>query len=255
MGCLPRLTSQTFVHELEVMRAVFNYAQRHGLLLSNPALDIKRPKLTQPKIVVPTRSQFKDLIAAIRFSDGRADSQAKSEYGADMVEFLASSGARVGEARSARWSDALFDKNQIRIRGTKSETSSRLIPMTSALRQFLEKLQSEMERKLSDPILSIKSARKALETACKKLGYPGFTHHDFRHFFATTCIESGVGIPTISRWLGHSDGGALAMKVYGHLRQEHSNLMIQRVSFDDVVPGNVVQLSSAPLPEKTAKTD
>ena len=127
--------------------------------------------------------------------------------------------------------------------------------MTSALRQFLEKLQSEMERKLSDPILSIKSARKALETACKKLGYPGFTHHDFRHFFATTCIESGVGIPTISRWLGHSDGGALAMKVYGHLRQEHSNLMIQRVSFDDVVPGNVVQLSSAPLPEKTAKTD
>ena len=250
-----KLAPQTFVHELEVIRAVFNYAQHHGLLLTNPALDFKRPKLTQPKIVVPTRGQFMELIAAIRFSDGRADSQAKSKDGADMVEFLAYSGVRVGEARSSRWADALFEKNQIWIRGTKSETSSRLIPMTSALRQFLEKLQSEMERKPSDPILSIKSARKALETACKKLGFPHFTHHDFRHFFATTCIESGVDIPTISRWLGHSDGGALAMKVYGHLRQEHSNLMIQRVSFDDIAPTNVVQLSPAPHPGSAAKAD
>jgi hypothetical protein len=51
-----------------------------------------------------------------------------------------------------------------------------------------------------------------------------------------------VGIPTISRWLGHKDGGALAMKVYGHLRQEHSFEMSKRVSFeskpasDNVVP-------------------
>jgi hypothetical protein len=29
--------------------------------------------------------------------------------------------------------------------------------------------------------------------------------------FATRCIESGVDIPTVSRWLGHKDGGALAM--------------------------------------------
>ena len=40
--------------------------------------------------------------------------------------------------------------------------------------------------------------------------------HDLRHFFATTCIESGVDIPTVSRWLGHKDGGALAMRLYGH---------------------------------------
>jgi integrase len=71
-----------------------------------------------------------------------------------------------------------------------------------------------------------------LASACRKLGLPHFTHHDLRHFFATTCIESGVDIPTISRWLGHKDGGALAMKVYGHLRQEHSFEMSKRVSFE-----------------------
>jgi hypothetical protein len=48
------------------------------------------------------------------------------------------------------------------------------------------------------------------------------------------------------RWLGHKDGGALAMKVYGHLRDQHSVNMAQRVSFDETSPSNVVDM----IPEK-----
>ena len=46
--------------------------------------------------------------------------------------------------------------------------------------------------------------------------------HDLRHLFATRCIEAGVDVPTVAKWLGHSDGGVLAMKIYGHLRDDHS---------------------------------
>jgi Fic family protein len=56
-----------------------------------------------------------------------------------------------------------------------------------------------------------------MDCATKKLGMKRITHHDLRHFFATRCIENGVDIPTVSRWLGHKDGGALAMKTYGHM--------------------------------------
>jgi integrase len=56
-------------------------------------------------------------------------------------------------------------------------------------------------------------------------------HHDLRHLFATRCIESGVDIPTVSRWLGHQDGGALCMKTYGHLRDEHSASEAKKVTF------------------------
>jgi site-specific recombinase XerD len=91
----PQIAPQTFAHELETLKAVFNYAQGHGLILAHPAAGIKRRKLVQPKIVVPTREQFQNLVAAIRHSDGRKDSQAKSEAGADLVEFLAYSGARL----------------------------------------------------------------------------------------------------------------------------------------------------------------
>ena len=55
--------------------------------------------------------------------------------------------------------------------------------------------------------------------------------HDLRHFFATTCIEQGVDIPTEAKWLGHQDGGALAMRVYGHLRDEHSKEQASKLKF------------------------
>jgi hypothetical protein len=55
-------------------------------------------------------------------------------------------------------------------------------------------------------------------------------------------FESGVDIPTVSRWLGHKDGGALAMKVYGHLRDQYSANMAQRVSFDGVPEDKILPL-------------
>jgi hypothetical protein len=56
-----------------------------------------------------------------------------------------------------------------------------------------------------------------------------------------------VDIPTISRWLGHKDGGALAMKVYGHLRQDHSFTQIRRVSFGTAEAENVITIRATPL--------
>jgi hypothetical protein len=89
--------------------------------------------------------------------------------------------------------------------------------------------------------MRVSECKKSITTACKKLEIPRFTHHDLRHLFATRCIESGVDIPTVSRWLGHKDGGALAMKTYGHLRDEHSTTMAQKVFFSEN-PSNVIPL-------------
>jgi len=37
--------------------------------------------------------------------------------------------------------------------------------------------------------------------------------------------------PTVATWLGHQDGGALAMKVYEHLRNEPSLAAANKVTF------------------------
>src|SRR5438876_7709262 len=80
-------------------------------------------------------------------------------------------------------------------------------------------------------VMRVFECQNSMTHATAKIGMKGITHHDLRHLFATICIESGVDIPTVSRWLGHKDGGALCMKTYGHLRQDHSFAQAQRVSF------------------------
>ncbi|MDD3181010.1 MAG: tyrosine-type recombinase/integrase [Opitutaceae bacterium] len=229
-----RIAPQTMVHELNALRNVLDYAVSLGLMLSNPAKGIKRRKVVQAPMVIPTREQFRRLIETIRQSDGRLDSQQKAKPGAAFVELLAYSGCRLHEAASLVWSDADFDKGTLSITGGERGTKNhevRTIPMTDALCGLLLRMKEERKPQPSDRIAQFGSARKCLITACRRLGYPEFTHHDFRHFFATTCIESGVDIPTVSRWLGHKDGGALAMRVYGHLRQEHSLSAAKKVTF------------------------
>ena len=103
--------------------------------------------------------------------------------------------------------------------------------MTGALKSLLRRLKAERNPAPSDPLSIVHDVKKCLATVCRNLGPPRFIHYDLRHFFATTCIESGVDIPTLSRCLGHKDGGALAMRVYGHLRQEHSLSAIKKVLF------------------------
>lgn len=228
------LAPMTMNRELELMRAVFDYAIKLGLILNNPAADIERRRVVQAQIQIPTREQFRKLVAAIRESDGRADSMKKAKSGADLVELLAYSGCRLSEATSLRWQDIDFKKGVFTITGGEGGTKNhehRTVPMTAALRALLERLHKERKPQPTDFVSQIDSAKKCLATACRRLGYPQFTHHDFRHLFATTCIEAGVDIPTVSRWLGHKDGGALAMKVYGHLREEHSKSAARRVDF------------------------
>lgn len=229
-----KIASQTMANELNALRPIFAYAVKAGLMLSNPATDIRRKKAAQKPMVIPTREQFRKLVETIRTSDGRPDSQMKAKPGADLVELLAYSGCRIAEATALTWQDVAFDSGTLTIRGGLDGTKNyetRMLPMTNALRTLLLRLKSERVPRLTERITPIDRAHTCLRTACRRLEYPYFSHHDFRHLFATTCIESGVDIPTVSRWLGHKDGGALAMRVYGHLRAEHSRSQADIVKF------------------------
>jgi len=247
----PRRSAQSFARELGTMKSVFDYAVESGLPLGNPASHIKRRRIPQAQIAVPSREQFQQIIAAIRTSDGRADSQRKAAPGADLLVLLAFFGMHLGEGTALRWADVNFDAGTLSGTGGDDVTKnheSRTIPMTDALRSLLCRLHEERQPAPQDNVSTTGDAGTAFGKACKRLGVPHFTHHDLRHFFAATCIEAGVDIPTISRWLGHKDGGALAMKVYDHLRQEHSAAQIKRVQFSTATPAP----NNVPLPNLAA---
>lgn len=217
---------------LIVLRAILAIAVEQGIRYSNPAEKLKRVRVNRKELTLPSQKQFQELIQEIRrvpFGPGLAS--------ADLVEFLAYTGLRVkSEAAHVTWVDCDFDRGEIIVRGNpKTGTKSsepRRVPMIPDCKRLLERLRSKRPDEKPDVlVMRVRECQGAINRACKALGIARFTHHDLRHLFATSCIESGVDIPTVSRWLGHKDGGALAMKVYGHLRDQHSTDMAQKVRF------------------------
>jgi integrase len=215
-----------------VLRAILQIGVERGIRYSNPAAGLKRTRLRKRDFKLPSQSQFHALVREIRrvpYGTGLAS--------ADLVEFLAFGGFRKSEAAHITWADCDFDKGEIVVRGnpeTGTKNSEiRRVPMIPDMRRLLERVQQKRgQAKPEDAVMRVKG-QGAISRACRNLNIPRFTHHDLRHLFATRCIESSVDIPTVSRWLGHKDGGALAMKVYGHLRDSHSVNMAQKVTFSE----------------------
>ena len=219
---------------VSVLRHVLNVAVECGVVYSNAAAAVKRAPVCGKEIALPTIEKFNALIAEMRAGHSR-----DSINCADFAAGLAFTGCRVGEAREIAWRDVDFDAGEIVVRGD-AETGTknwelRRVPLIPDARALFQRMQNERPgESLDAKVFRVGECQKALDRAAKKVGADRITHHDLRHLFATRCIESGVDVPTVSRWLGHKDGGALAMKTYGHLRREHSIAQAQRVTFAPV---------------------
>ena len=246
----PTVTNGT----LSVLRRVLDIAVDSGARYDNPAKDkdVKRARVRRKELQLPEPDQFLALVKKVRTAGSR-----DSDNCGDAIEFFSYVGARLSEAAKIYGRDCSFLKNEIIIRGdpitgTKN-WEMRRVPMIPEMRKLLERLKAERGGKefLDNPVLKVRKFNRSLKHACKKLGLFHLTHHDLRHLFATRCIESGVDIPTVAKWLGHKDGGVLAMQTYGHLRDGHSANMALKVIFGEVATPDVVS-PPKPNPPVTA---
>jgi integrase len=213
---------------------VLNVAIEGGVIYSNPAAALKRVPIRGKEISLPSADKFNAMIAEMRAGHSRDSSNC-----ADFALGLAATGMRKSEANALEWRDVDFDPGEMVVRGDATTGTKnwelRRVPLIPDARTLLERMRGERKGEpLDAKVFRVRECQKALDRACKKVGADRITHHDLRHLFATRSIESGVDIPTVSRWLGHKDGGALAMKTYGHLRREHSIAQAQRVTFAPV---------------------
>jgi integrase len=221
-GYSPHYFNQT----LSTLRHIFD----RGELVPNPACKVKRMGVKLRELKLPEIDQFQQLLVNLEQGGGR-----DSRNCADLVRFLAFSGCRLSEAKGVAWKNVDLKKGVLKVKNAKQRTTSaaevyRTVPIISDLRPLLERLKASNPAP-EEPVCRVHECQKALTRACQELKIARLTHHDLRHLFATRCIESGVDVPTVSRWLGHVDGGALAMRVYGHLRDGHSVEMATKVTF------------------------
>ncbi len=133
-------------------------------------------------------------------------------------------GLRIGEVCALRWEDISDNtihisktmqrlknaegKTEIMILPPKTDSSDRLIPIPSVLKESIMQYRQEIgyileqkNGKFTEPrLLQNKFSRCLAECGIKEA-----TFHTLRHTFATRCIEAGVDVKTLSELLGHSD--------------------------------------------------
>ncbi len=241
-------SARTFNYELETLRRILDYGVKHGLLLENAARDIERRKPHKKAIIIPTKAQFVEMLQTMRQNHG-GDS-------ANLAELLAYSGCRkseiVGDAKYSKpplfWRDINFELKVFTVTCSKNH-EARTVQLFPSMEAFLLDLRARRSTppQPDERIIPIDSAKKAIETASKKAGLTKFGHHTCRHFFCSNAIEAGIDFKVIAGWLGHKDGGVLVAQTYGHLRNEHSAAMANRMvwSAANSAPVNVVPLPTA----------
>lgn len=240
----------SFNHTVSILRQCFELGVQHGGILDNQAMTLERKKESAHQLTLPTAEQFLTFVKAVENSGSGF-----SRPCAELVQFMAFSGMRKGEAANVRWQDVNLDAGTITVRGdpasglkNRAPGETRTVPIIPDMQALLEQMrEARPDEKPDDFVMRVRECQKAMDRAADEVKMPRLRHHDLRHLFATRCIESGVDIPTVSRWLGHRDGGALAMRVYGHLRDKHSKSMAARVSFTKLEADNVL-----PMPKEAA---
>ena len=193
----------------------------HGERMDDPSRYLKRMQNKRTYREMPSVEQMKQIVEFIRNQKKRG-----CEESARFVGFLAFSGMRKGELSAMRWESIGEDWITIGADGKTKGKSFRMVPISSHLREVIELWQPEQRK---GQIFKMLSPRRAISTACEELKLPSLRVHDTRHFFATMCIQKGVDIPTVAKWLGHKDGGVLAMKAYGHITDDHSLASAQKL--------------------------
>jgi integrase len=258
---LGKLSNASKNYAVYGINKVIDFAEEKGLFSEGKLTKVRGFKTTARQLVLPNRQQFDELVASLKYPIERtyrktklplgwekmsrqdlmikmsvskatlnrriAETKEKSGYkkiGRPETAFtfllLCYTGLRLGEARKLEWKD--IEDDRIIIHGTKTTSAFRFLPLYPQLRNLLNSIATHRGQiKPNDKVMGRQRIDKALRRACQKVGIQNLRHHDLRHYFATKVVQAGVDMPTIAKWLGHSDGGALAMKVYSNVMDEH----------------------------------
>jgi integrase len=217
------------------LRNVLNAAIDDGYLRDLPRIKLLKETPAKKRQLL-TPAEFERLITS-----AITHCKTNGPQLADYLCFLAFSGVREQEALRIKWADVDFERERIGIGsdGMSKNRESRSVEFNPKLRTHLIQMKANRAPDCSWLFPSprrgtrderTKSFRESLKLARKAAGLDWIGFHDLRHYFCSICVMAGIDFMTIAAWMGHSDGGVLVGKVYGHLLNEHRQEMAAKLT-------------------------
>ncbi len=175
-----------------------------------------------------------------------------------VIIALSTTGLRISELASLRWSDVDLNMEKVTLtdeststrhrkteRRTTKTGASRTFPIHSNLNDVLNSLERSADGLIfhgpmggkikADTIrrILVRDVLEPLEERFPPNGdEPGFINgrlHSFRHYFCSTCANSGVPERVLMSWLGHSSSKMI--RRYYHLHDRESQRRMEQVEF------------------------
>lgn len=132
----------------------------------------------------------------------------------NMILIYLNTGMRRNELLDIEYKDLDFEHNEIHINGTKTDNSKRILQTTpQVLALFPHKAKPFGE-------YSSAMVNHRFKAICDKLGFEKITIHSLRHTFATQCVQRGVDMVVLQKWLGHASI-TMTMDRYTHIETKY----------------------------------
>lgn len=194
------------------LKAIFEFGVTNDMISKNPMAKWKK-----------AREHRRESQLTVR--DLKAIMENAAPHLAWAIEVQWNLGTRPGksELTAIQWTDVNFEQKEVRVRGTKTATSNRIIPVSDS---FLDRLREKKIKAKSLYVIEyggrqVKKFRRSFKTACEKAGIEyNVRMYDIRHLFASASLSGGADLAAVSQLLGHASTKMTADTYYHVLAGE-----------------------------------
>lgn len=199
-----------------ILKSLTRYASKVYHCI-NPITDVELPKVEKSEMKLYSKEQNNTLKLELLYDTNM------TKMGILLCLYT---GIRIGELCALKWNDIDFQERtisitktcqRIRIAGNrstrititspKSQSSVRTIPMPSFVLEMLRVFKpSNINTYLlscNDKIVEPRTMQYRFQSILRKAKLPSINFHSLRHIFATSCVEIGFDVKTLSEILGH----------------------------------------------------